>query len=240
MDRMRSPPDDRRRARVTELEPRVLLSADAQSLLVDPDLGEDAGTLEPAAQLALLDHDAAASEDAVKARRELVIIDPGADDSQQLVDDLRESSNAGRHLDVIVLDVKRDGVEQISEILAEYENLDALHIVSHGSDGAVQLGSSWLVADSLEDHASAIAGWSDALTLDADLLFYGCDLAGSAGGAAFVDSIAELTGADIAASVDLTGSARTRRRLGPRVRDRPGSKPASRSAPRLSRTGRRS
>ena len=41
---------------------------------------------------------------------------------------------------------------------------------------------------------------------DADILFYGCDLAGNAEGEQFIESISGITGADVAASDDLTGA----------------------------------
>ena len=44
------------------------------------------------------------------------------------------------------------------------------------------------------------------LTDDADILFYGCDLAGNAEGQEFISSISAITGADVAASDDLTGA----------------------------------
>ena len=50
-----------------------------------------------------------------------------------------------------------------------------------------------------------LASWADALTEDADLLFYGCDLAGNAEGEQFIESISAITGADVAASDDVTG-----------------------------------
>ena len=52
-----------------------------------------------------------------------------------------------------------------------------------------------------------IAGWQDSLTPEADLLFYGCDLAAGDDGRALLDNLSNLTGADVAASDDLTGSA---------------------------------
>ena len=45
------------------------------------------------------------------------------------------------------------------------------------------------------------------ISIGADFLFYGCNLAGSADGRALVDNIAGLTGTDVAASDDLTGNA---------------------------------
>ena len=134
-------------------------------------------------------------------------MDSGVAGHEQLVKDLRSGGPEGRSLEVVLLDSGRDGIEQITEALARSQDLDAVHIVSHGSQGAVQLGNVSLSAETLDAHADALASWGNALASDADILFYGCDLAGGESGAAFVDSLAELTGADVAASIDLTGSA---------------------------------
>ena len=185
-----SKPEDQRRPQVEELEPRILLSADPLSSHADP---EDLAALdasEPAAHVEVLATEDVAAEREILARRELVIVDAGVDDHELLVSALQSSRAAGGGFEVAVLDPGRDGVEQISEILASYESLDAVHIISHGSDGVVKLGSGSLAADNLDAQASAIAGWGDSLTLDADLLFYGCELADSEMGKALVDSIA--------------------------------------------------
>ena len=57
------------------------------------------------------------------------------------------------------------------------------------------------------EHADELAIIRSALSENADLLLYGCDFAGDEAGRALTDSIAELTGADVAASTDLTGHA---------------------------------
>ena len=135
--------------------------------------------------------------------RELVFLDAGIDDFEMLLHDL-----LGRGVEVRVLDAERDGVEQIGEILAAYDrNLDTVHLVSHGSDEGVQLGDTWLTLESLPERAESLAAWRGALTGSADLLLYGCDLAGSSEGKALVEALATLTGADVAASTDLTGAA---------------------------------
>ncbi|MGI9538596.1 MAG: DUF4347 domain-containing protein, partial [Miltoncostaeaceae bacterium] len=203
-----SPPKgDRRRPILLELERRILLSADAAALGIDHDDAADPRLPEPAAHVELLDAEGVASQQEVAKRHELVIVDAGVADADQLVADLLASAAAGEGLEVLLLDAGRDGITQITELLAGRDDLDAVHIVSHGSEGAVQLGSGWLDADALEAQAGALATWGDALALDGDLLFYGCDLAASASGQALVDSLADLTGADVAASDDRTGAA---------------------------------
>ena len=138
---------------------------------------------------------------------ELVFLDTAAEDHEQLLDDLMSNADESRKFDVVQLDVNRDGVEQISEALGQYDNLDAVHIVSHGTDGAVKLGNIWLSLDTVGGYAGQLVGWRDAFTEDVDLLFYGCDLAASEDGRTLIDSLGALCDCDVAASDDDTGHA---------------------------------
>jgi Tfp pilus assembly protein FimT len=146
-------------------------------------------------------------QDSADLRRELVFVDVQSPDYQQLVDDLLARAPDGRDIQVVLLDAGRDGVQQISDALADYQDLDAVHFVSHGMDGAFKLGNTWLRTGNLDRYASAIAGWRDALSGQADLLLYGCDVASTADGSALIETLSALTGADVAASTDPTGSA---------------------------------
>jgi hypothetical protein len=91
--------------------------------------------------------------------------------------------------------------------LGLHVGIEAVHIISHGDNGTVFLGSDEVNAASLMAEADQVAGWGDAFTTDADILLYGCDIAGSQSGIAFAQSLANLTGADVAASDDDSGSA---------------------------------
>ena len=112
----------------------------------------------------------------------------------------------------IVLDPRVDGVKQITEVLSGHRNIQAIHIVSHGSPGCLYLGNSQLNISTLQDYARDLQRWSEALTADADILIYGCNVAAESPtvlpqGLSFIDWLSQLTGAKIAASVNLTGSA---------------------------------
>ena len=144
------------------------------------------------------------SADSQQVRRELVFIDTAVEDYGQLLDDIWSYNDPQRQLDVVLLSGSRDGVVQISNELKSRSDLDAIHLVSHGTRGAVKLGSTWLNATSLGGYAAAISGWGDALSSQADFLIYGCDLGGG-DGALILESLAALTNADVAASDDLTG-----------------------------------
>src|SRR6185503_20575246 len=75
------------------------------------------------------------------------------------------------------------------------------------SSRLIKLGGSWLAQESLAGFTEQIKGWSESLNNGADLLFYACDVGGSATGQNLLASIHTLTGADIAASTNDTGNA---------------------------------
>ncbi|MCA9125481.1 MAG: DUF2341 domain-containing protein [Planctomycetales bacterium] len=139
---------------------------------------------------------------------DVVFIDGAVSDLETLLADLQAQQLAGRDLAVFVLDAGSDGVAQISQILDGLTDVGTIHVVSHAEQGSVKLGSVWLGADSVAGYAGAIADWQSALTSEADILFYGCNLASSNDGLTLLESIAELTGADVAASTDDTGNVR--------------------------------
>jgi hypothetical protein len=142
-----------------------------------------------------------ASLEGLTAKRELILIDGAVPDYQALVAGISTSA------DVFVLDPTQDGIAQIGEILSDYSGLEAIQIFSHGEAGSLQLGSATVNAKNLTQYREALRTWSKALAEDADLLFFGCNLAATADGQLLVDQLASLTGADVAASDDLTGHA---------------------------------
>ncbi|WP_418315731.1 DUF4347 domain-containing protein [Piscinibacter sakaiensis] len=198
----------RPRLLVEELEPRILFSADASALLA-------AAGIADAAQVRLFEQpDAAiggvqAAPAAVQwaSRQEIIFIDSRVPDAFGLADTLMRQRGDGRMFDIAILDANEDGAAQISRVLASERNLAAIHIISHGSDGVLELGNSRLDNQRLTTDADAIAWWGQSLATGGDLLLYGCDVAQGETGQAFVQNLARLTGADVAASSDLTGQA---------------------------------
>ena len=140
-----------------------------------------------------------------RLRSELVFVDPATPDYQQLLDDLLSRQDDCRQIEVVLLEADRDGVAQIGDVLAGFRDLDAVHIISHGSDGAIRIGNTTLDQARLDTESNEIESWSQAFHVDGDLLIYGCDLAATAEGELVVDALAGLTGDDVSASADLTG-----------------------------------
>ena len=195
--------------KLEELEPRILFSGGIESVLagdamvdaIHQNIDDDAALVD----LSLQEATASDNQDLVQSR-ELVFVDTQVEDYQSLLDDILEQADEDRQIEIVVLDSQRNGIQQITETLTQYDQLSAIHLISHGSEGSLQVGSSDIDQFTLEANANAISSWQSALTAEADILLYGCDLAGDETGENFVNTLAELTGADVAASDDLTGS----------------------------------
>lgn len=140
------------------------------------------------------------------AGRELVFVNDNVQDYGQLVDDLRQGSDNGRSLEVVILDDGQDGIGQVTQVLKNYNDLDAIHFVTHGSEGSLALGSTWLDSSGLMAASDAISAWGKSLGADADILLYGCNIGAGEDGLNLTGTLARLTGADVAASDDNTGS----------------------------------
>jgi hypothetical protein len=138
---------------------------------------------------------------------DILFVDAALPDSSGLFAALSASTAAGHTHEVISLDPDRDAISQITAALTGRRDLASIQIVSHGFAGGLVLGNETVDAAALESRAGEIMAWSGSLSADADILLYGCDVAAGPAGAAFIDILAGLTGADVAASVDVTGNA---------------------------------
>ncbi|MCT7960571.1 DUF4347 domain-containing protein [Laspinema sp. D1] len=131
--------------------------------------------------------------------RQLVIIDPGVTDYQTLISVIPPKT------EIYILDPNLEGIAQIGAILGNFNDIEALHIISHGADGKIHLGNSTLDSSNLESYRTQLQQWQQALSPNADLLLYGCDVAATEIGKTFIAQLAHLTGVDVAASENLTG-----------------------------------
>jgi Ca2+-binding RTX toxin-like protein len=132
-------------------------------------------------------------------KKNIIFIDTRVADYQSLIANIQPDT------EVVILDPTKDGITQITESLLG-KQYDSLHIVSHGSAGSLQLGSNYLNSGNLSQYESQLKQWKASLTEDADILLYGCDVAAEETGVGFVQQLSQMTGADVAASNDLTGN----------------------------------
>ncbi|MFT3857961.1 MAG: DUF4347 domain-containing protein [Aquabacterium sp.] len=194
-----------------ELESRLLFNADLAAFTglsgLDPLTATQPDAATPTTQETTTAYLQTQATTQVTSRQvEIVFVDRGVKDAQDLIADIVAQQDGSRTLEIHWLDSDRDGAAQISEVLQGRDNVAALHILSHGSEGMIQLGSTWLSRDTLADHAKDVSEWGLSLTADADLMIYGCDVAASDAGRSLLSNIALLTGADVAGSTDATGS----------------------------------
>ncbi|MEP0915836.1 PA14 domain-containing protein [Leptolyngbya sp. DQ-M1] len=129
----------------------------------------------------------------------LVFIDSAVENAQSLAASVISGTQ------VVLLNANTDGIDQISGVLAGYQNLDSVHILSHGSISSIELGKAALDLGTISSYSDKLRSWSNALSTDADILLYGCNVAD--GNTSLITVLSELTGADVAASADATGSA---------------------------------
>ncbi len=137
-------------------------------------------------------------------KNQIAFVSDSLTDKEAIIEALEEEE-----VEVVVVKSTDSGLELISETLEDREEVDAVHVFSHGGDGHFVLGTDVVDSTSLEKNKELVQGWSKALAEDGDINLYGCKIAESDTGKTFVDKLARLTQADVAASVDNTGSTDT-------------------------------
>jgi len=189
------------RARWEVLEKRVLYSADPVF-----------GTLVDVNKLLHPDSEGAIEENTLpldnlnsaRTITELIIVDVSHIELKSLHASLLEKFNGTNKL-VVTIDGASDAFAQLSAILNQHSDLDAIHLFSHGDDGALELGGKAYSSEDLHAEASVVSQWGEALSETGDLLLYGCNLSATDAGQTLASSLSALMKADVASSDDLTG-----------------------------------
>ncbi|MEG1971015.1 MAG: DUF4347 domain-containing protein, partial [Burkholderiaceae bacterium] len=184
----RAAPD---RAVVEACDLRILYSAELHPLA-------------PAAEVRQLESVTASS---AVVRHELVFIDARVSDPAALLEGLVGQRGGREGLEFHRLRDDEEGLAQITQALAGRQDVAAIHVLAHGRPGALWLGAGEVDGATLRAQAAQLQSWRAALSDDADLLVYGCELGAGMAGADFVATLAELSGADVSASLDATGAA---------------------------------
>jgi hypothetical protein len=160
----------------------TLITKDLNSGLTPLQLAQfmigDAGTVVPSSVKFTGDNQAAGSFGG--GISEIVFIDTAVADYQSLVAGVKPG------IATVILDSQQDGIAQISEYLADCQGISALHVISHGSPGSLQLGTAQLSLDTLNSYTRELQKWVASLTTKAEILLYGCSVAAGDRGQAFV------------------------------------------------------
>ena len=110
---------------------------------------------------------------------------------------------------IVEIDGGQSGLAQIAKWAETHSGYNAIQLFSNGSEAALQIGTDNVTSATLETAVgqAEMAALGSALKAGGDLLVYGCDVAKGTDGEALMAGIASVTGADIAASSDRTGTA---------------------------------
>ena len=136
----------RRTLAAEELEARVLFSAD-----LAPHAGIDS---------ALVAHHRDQEQDGAI---EVAFVDAGLENVGGLLAALQAEEGGGRTLEIVMLEPDGDGIDQIGNALAQYRDVSAIHLFTHGGNGRLALGSVDLDDATLASRSTEIAAWGDAL-----------------------------------------------------------------------------
>ncbi len=132
-------------------------------------------------------------------RKNIVFIDSQVKDYREITKSFRENT------EVYLINSNEDGFKRIDEILQDRENINALHLIGHGSAGQILFGNAFLNNETIDSYKSILSSIGQSLTDTGDILFYGCNVASTDQGQLLIKKISEITKADIAASDDRTG-----------------------------------
>ncbi|MDC1497329.1 DUF4347 domain-containing protein, partial [Pelagibacteraceae bacterium] len=132
-------------------------------------------------------------------KKNIVFIDSQVKDYREITKSFKKST------EVYLINSNEDGFKRISEILKDKNDINALHLIGHGSVGQIVFGNAFLNNETIDNYKSTLSSIGQSLTTSGDILFYGCNVAGNEKGKLLIKKISEITKADIAASDDVTG-----------------------------------
>ncbi|MEG4986103.1 DUF4347 domain-containing protein, partial [Microcoleus sp. BR0-C5] len=133
--------------------------------------------------------------------KNLAIVDSKVENYQEFLRGVKSGT------EVILLDRNRDGIEQIAEIAASRHSLNSIQIVAHGASASVEIGRAELNIHNIETYSSQLQQWGKALKETGSILLLSCNTGAGESGLKFIQKLSEITGANVAASNNLTGSA---------------------------------
>ena len=144
---------------------------------------------------------ASTTNDAVQSTSSsaIVFVDSAIENIDTLIDGLAQDS------ELVLLTPDQDAIAQVSNVLSSRSDVSQIHIITHGDAGQLRLGGQTIDALQLEQRSEEIMAWRSSLSDDADILLYGCNTGQGSAGAHFVSLLSKLSGADVAASNNLTG-----------------------------------
>ncbi|WP_404942544.1 Ig-like domain-containing protein [Pseudomonas brassicacearum] len=202
---------------IMSLEPRMLFDGAVAATVADTAAQADSHATADAAKAPVADHPVASKDthgqtDNTSAATPAPAATPTAVPGQSVVfvdsrikdaDSLLKGVAPGT--EVVQLDPTKDGLQQIADYLDTHHGVSTVEIIAHGNSGDLWLGDTYLSADNVAARSAVLARIGNDMNVGGDILIYACNTAAGDKGISFVDSLAQLTGRDIAASNNRTG-----------------------------------
>jgi len=145
-------------------------------------------------------HEFGAQADGKIASATVIVVDTSIEGFEALLDGVSPDAE-------LIFLSPGEGIAGLVDKLAGYSNIQSLQILSHGDVGELNLAGDTISAATLATNSDAFNAIGQAMATDGDILLYGCRIGESAEGLEFIQALASATGADVAASDDLTGNA---------------------------------
>ncbi|WP_447767549.1 Ig-like domain-containing protein [Pseudomonas kilonensis] len=191
---------------IMSLEPRMLFDGAVAATVADA-AQPDAQPTADAAKAPTVDqpsdnHAPQGQTDATEAAvpgKSVVFVDSRVKDAANLLEGVAPGTQ------VVQLDATKDGLQQIADYLDTHQGISSVQIIAHGNAGDLWLGNSYLSADNVQARSEVLAQIGQDMNAGGDILIYGCYTGEGERGLSLVDSLAQLTGRDVAASNDRTG-----------------------------------
>jgi len=196
---------------IMSLEPRLLFDGAVAATVADTAAQADSHPAADAAKTPTADHPSVSKDthgqaDATPAAspvavpgQSVVFVDGRVKDADSLLKGVAPGTQ------VVKLDASKDGLQQIADYLDQHSGVSSVQIIAHGNAGDLWLGNSYLSADNVAQRSAVLAEIGKDMNVGGDILIYGCYTAEGDRGLSFVDSLAQLTGRDVAASNNRTG-----------------------------------
>ena len=196
---------------IMSLEPRMLFDGAVAATVADTAAQADSHATADAAKTPTADQPVASKDthgqaDATPAAspvavpgQSVVFVDSRVKDADSLLQGIAPGTQ------VVKLDATKDGLQQIADYLDQHQGVSSVQIIAHGNAGDLWLGNSYLSADNVAQRSAILGEIGKDMNVGGDILIYGCYTAEGDRGLSFVDSLAQLTGRDVAASNNRTG-----------------------------------
>ncbi|AKV05968.1 glycosyl hydrolase [Pseudomonas fluorescens NCIMB 11764] len=195
---------------IMSLEPRMLFDGAVAATVADTAQADSHTTADaakpPVAEKPVASQDTHDQADATSAvapvavpGQSVVFVDSRVKDADSLLKGVAPGTQ------VVQLDATRDGLQQIADYLDTHQGISSVQIIAHGNAGDLWLGNSYLSADNVAARSAVLAEIGKDMNVGGDIMIYGCYTAEGERGLSFVDSLAQLTGRDVAASSNRTG-----------------------------------